>query len=356
MNFYLFFNVVLIMIFGFVSSYTDIKHSKIYNKHILLFVIIALTFNVLYFTLINKTDNLGYSYLEKLLINAFIALLVSYLLYASKIWAAGDSKAFFLFNLLTPLEFYEKGFSVFFWGFTILMNIFAIALIYIILDTFYHLAMEYYGTKRISLPRQIAINKDTFVLGFMRVLFAIVSAYLFNYLVLNFFVDIFESNAAFIQLIYFIALIMVLRKTESLKRLTLYILSEVFILLVLNFTYNRIFFVAGVLNYKVVLVVLLLILLRYFSGKFDYKEITIDQLKAGMVLSISDILLLSKANMKEVPEYGSRLTSDEVLKIKEFVNKKVKTNSFTIVRKIPFAPILFLGVIAQLIFREYIFL
>ena len=74
------------------------------------------------------------SYVGQIVVNAGIALCVSYLFWTINFWPAGDAKLFTLFVFLLPLHYYWKNYLPFFPAITFLVNVFVCA--YVMLAAF----------------------------------------------------------------------------------------------------------------------------------------------------------------------------------------------------------------------------
>jgi len=144
---YLFLPVLFLI--GLITSYQDFKEGKIKNKWIILGLVWGLGIYVLclIWTLIvpylsqifsKELTFILPSYILKVLINSAIALIVGYLLWYFNLWSAGDAKLFFVFSLLLPLKYYWKTALPYFPSFSLLINIFIPALIFLVGQNFFY--------------------------------------------------------------------------------------------------------------------------------------------------------------------------------------------------------------------------
>ncbi len=125
--------VVFLLLFGAYISYLDVKTQKIKNVHVLLILIVALTYHVL---LLFFGKSLGLSEnITPLALNAFIAFVVAFAMYLARLWAAADAKFYFALVLCLPLFFYRKVDVDFYPSIALLINAY-IAAFFVILAEF----------------------------------------------------------------------------------------------------------------------------------------------------------------------------------------------------------------------------
>jgi Flp pilus assembly protein protease CpaA len=120
--------LLLLTIFGLVTSYTDIKEGKIKNIWIVVMILAALIAN----TFVTRT------FIEKTresLVNAGLALLFAFFLWYFGFWTAGDGKLFFAYSLLLPITIYKYGIIQHFPSFVLIINAFTPVAIYLIITS-----------------------------------------------------------------------------------------------------------------------------------------------------------------------------------------------------------------------------
>jgi Flp pilus assembly protein protease CpaA len=93
--------------FGVLTSYTDIKYKRAYNKTILAFIAIGIGIQT-------ASVILDTTIFPHTMANFVMTVAVSLLFYALKIWAAGDAKVFIAMVLLIPLPMYMLGDEILF--------------------------------------------------------------------------------------------------------------------------------------------------------------------------------------------------------------------------------------------------
>lgn len=88
--------------------------------------------------------------------------------------------------------------------------------------------------------------------------------------------------------------------------------------------------------------VLVMMWATWIAGKYVYQEIPTDQVKAGMILSRSTIVLLLPSKVKGLSKESfedlrSRLSEEEAAAGRRWKTSKYGRDTVLIVRKIPFA-------------------
>src|SRR3989344_8915751 len=114
-----------IILFGVLSSRSDIKYGKIFNKHIIIFLLIGFILNLLLvFFYYFEGIPINYSYLVELIVSSCLSLIIGILLWLIGFWTPGDAKLFFTYSFLIPLSIYNIGYVHYFPQFNLLVNTF----------------------------------------------------------------------------------------------------------------------------------------------------------------------------------------------------------------------------------------
>ena len=98
-------------------------------------------------------------------------------------------------------------------------------------------------------------------------------------------------------------------------------------------------------SYALVLVVMFT---TWIASKYSYESIPTTEVKPGMVLSKSTVILFGPSRVKGLPQNSyedlrSRLTEDEAAAVCRWATSKYGKPSVVIIRKIPFATFIALG-------------
>lgn len=335
---------IIAVILGVVSTITDFKNKKIYNKNIIYALMASL------FIYIVLWKQITVQYITNYCINIIISVIISFSFYYFKIWSAGDAKLFLAIIIIIPYNIYNVEKTNLFPALYLLIIIFSIGFFYVVLET---LVLWVKDKKRIQVfklkiknIKQIIIN---YFMGYFVILFI-------NNITLKFVPDFRINNGGFMLICNMLILFFLYRIIKE-KRKALIIMS---LFLIANLTY---YFIFGLriyaINLKMFVFVLSIMLFRSFAEKYNYEEIRIENLKPRMILSFESVLKFYSSRVKGLPHStdettDSRLTTNEVNSIKRWSKTKKGQDTIIIVRHMPFAPFILIGEIIFFIFRLFI--
>lgn len=335
---------IIAVILGVVSTITDFKNKKIYNKNIIYALMASL------FIYIVLWKQITVQYITNYCINIIISVIISFSFYYFKIWSAGDAKLFLAIIIIIPYNIYNVEKTNLFPALYLLIIIFSIGFFYVVLET---LVLWVKDKKRIQVfklkiknIKQVIIN---YFMGYFVILFI-------NNITLKFIPD-FRINNGGLMLICNMLILFFLYRIIKGKRKALIIMS---LFLIANLTY---YFIFGLriyaINLKMFVFVLSIMLFRSFAEKYNYEEIRIENLKPRMILSFESVLKFYSSRVKGLPHStdettDSRLTTNEVNSIKRWSKTRKGQDTIIIVRHMPFAPFILVGEIIFFIFRLFI--
>lgn len=337
---------IIAIILGIISSITDFKNKKIYNKNIILAVIVSIfTYAVLW-------NQIELIYIKNYLINLGIGVVISFLFFYFKIWAAGDAKLFLAIVIMIPYELYEVETNNVFPGLYLLIMIFSVAFIYVFFETVYLWIKDKQKLKKI---KELELGKEKikefiirYFMGYFIILFI-------NNITLKFFTEFKTNNAGLMLICNMLTLFFIYRVIREEKQL----LMVTFIFIVANILYYALF---GLdiysINIKIFILIFLIMMFRNISEKYNYEEIKVEDLKPRMILSFESVLKFYSSRIKGLPQSttettDSRLTEKEVECIKRWSKSKKGKKTIVIVRHMPFAPFILFGEILFFIFKLY---
>ncbi|MBD3155368.1 MAG: hypothetical protein GF368_01805 [Candidatus Aenigmarchaeota archaeon] len=339
--------VSIIIIFGIWTSYTDIKYGKIKNITILFLLILGFLVNTfLTRSLVNS--------IFLFLVNSGLSLIIGFLMWNFGLWSAGDAKLFFAFSFLLPLGIYKSSAIEFFPSFTILINTFVPAGIFLFLYSISRMKSEYLKREiKSTLSFKRALRTFLFTMGYLSIL--IILQNLWNL----------EVGLIF-QLLFMFLFFEIINKLE--KKV---IESSFLIVVVLGFLiYPKEF-----LNYSFLRRLILIFI--FFQGirllitclnNFVFsKKIKIDDLKPGMILSenirkigekystesttlLTYFDIIKHVQKKASADFKGKLSEKDVKRLKNLKKlNELNFDSVKVVETIPFAPFMFLGVLVTYI-------
>ncbi len=119
---YLFLPMILFL--GLITSYEDLKTGKIRNIWIKLSLVYGLGANLVLLLLMHAAEKGDYSYFVEIGTGALLCLVVGFVLWWAGFWNAGDAKILAVYSLLIPLGTYRYGYTPYFPSFSIIINTF----------------------------------------------------------------------------------------------------------------------------------------------------------------------------------------------------------------------------------------
>ncbi len=330
---------------GIVSSISDFRNKKIYNKYIIISIIASIMTYVFFFKQIDRI------YIKNFAINFIISCLVSFAFFYFKIWAAGDAKLFIAIIFMIPFELYEVSLRNYFPGLYVLIYVFSIAFIYVLLETivlFVGDKNKFEGIKKyfVNVKHNVGNGCIDFLMGYSFIL-------TINNCLSIFVNDFYNNNGELLFISNTLILLFVYRLIKARKnRIIVLIISSIVNIIHICIT--------GIFKYSVnsvfMLVIIIIIIFRNISEKYNYKTIDVKDLKERMILSYGSVLSFYGSRVKGLPHYtdestDSRLSETEVESIKRWSNTSKGMNTITIVRHMPFAPFILAGEILFFVSR-----
>ncbi len=378
-NFYIAILLTFFIYFGFLLSKKDWEENKIPNKIIIKAIKVGVLIHSLMFilTLLSIFGPVKYFfyspdiyYFLNILTNSFFSLLISYLLWKLRFWAAGDAKMFFALSILFPLTFYKYTELPFFLGMTTLINVFLMAALFIFAKAlFYYIKNIIFWIQK---PKDLYSyfipafkkNKISYILTPLSLVLVFFVFFRLNSYIKNYFLDVFlkedlSSVGRYLLPVFFLFIFP--RVKEKLKKN--YLIPVIFIL-VLGFdlyTINslneyKIIISQTIRNILIFVVILGLVdsISSYYIKNKDTKSIKTKDLKEEMMLSDESLKELGQKDYfkKIEPIYPEGLSCEQVEEIIE--NTKNKEEEVFIYAPRIFAHWIFLGYLFTLIFGQSI--
>ena len=335
------------LIIGILATITDFREKKIYNKTIIYGVIVSF---ILYIVMWKQIDM---ELIKNYVINLSISILISFLFFYFKIWAAGDAKLFIAMIIMIPFELYEVDLSNIFPGIYLLIIIFSIAFLYVVMETIFLWAKD---SEKFQKLKTIKFNIKTikdwlekYFMGYFIIL-------LINNIIYLLFPTFQEKNGALMLVCNMLILIFIYRIIQNKKQTiivtTISIIFNIIYYIIMKFNIYQI-------NIKMFIIVISIMIFRDISEKYNYECIKIENLKLRMILSYGSVLKFYSSRIKGLPKHttettDSRLTNDEVNSIKRWSKSSKGDDSIVVVRHMPFAPFMLIGEIIFWVLHLYI--
>ena len=323
---------ILLFIFVGICIITDCRHSIVPNK-----IVVCAFFSFLILDIICYLFFARQFFID-FLINLALIAVVSLILYAYHIWAAGDCKLMLACALGIPGRLYTV------WpigkasGFVIFIIIFSTAFVFLVFESIvlriknkqFKIAFH-----RINLLRMlVAYFTTVFALlcidGLLRVLFQ----------------EINQDQILSIAINFIIVLTLIhIRDKMSTTKLVYLLICTSITYFVLSST--GIILMSFSISVKSFILVFALMFLRIFAEEYNYRTIPVEDLKPGQILSTATVLQFAQSRITGLPkntteDLRSRLTQEEVYSIQKWSKSKMGSQYLIIVRKIPF--VIFMGI------------
>ena len=137
-----------VLVFGILSSRSDMAHGLVRNRLVLAFSCLGLLLN-----LVHGIGEQGYFLVY--FSNAAVTFILGFSLWHAGFWSAADAKMLSAYSLLLPLEVYQLGFSAFFPSQLILFNTFVPVFLVMFLRVFTNVSLAdiRHVLSRVTVPR-----------------------------------------------------------------------------------------------------------------------------------------------------------------------------------------------------------
>ncbi len=332
--------VILAHILCLITSITDIRENRISNKVLIIFGIIGIILNIAQYVL--QTHIIWNVYF----INLTLVVVFSLLLYIFHIWAAGDSKLLIVMGLLIPANYCIINHQMVPWCVLVVALSFGISFLYLIAESLW---LFFKDRSSFSLAN-VKKNIRTFLIAYARnIIYISLVLKLEDYFAMEWF-----NNHSFVMLGINISVILLVSSLEVMKKL-----YSMLIALVLSLAFSLYsgewFLNISRLKYYVLIIVIMLI--RVMISEYNYKTIPTSEVRKGMILSGFTTIFMSKSKIQNLPgisheDMRSRLTNEEAEAVVKWGNSKGGLKEVQIVRKIPYAIFIFIGLIIYSIIWE----
>lgn len=346
----LWFFLPVVLLLGFVTSYTDIKKGKIRNMHIILALLyILISYSIIIFYYNSSGIPIRFSYIFDLGLNMLIALIFGFVAWHFKVWSAADGKLFLAYSGLVPLTAYSNTYFAYFPSFVLLINTFFPIFIYYAIKSVFFTGfkdkVDFF--KRIKVGMVTVLILNVFWITWISRLVAV----------------FIKTDIGFLgNILIMMSIILFIRRVATVWKISLPLS-----LLRIVFDYSYVFtleFLWQFIAYSIILISIFFVLM--FSGNLYTRVVDIKYLRSGMILS--DHIYCEKGKYKKVDELeafellergivkkkdwlrisksGEGLTEEDIEKIKKLKRcKKLDFSNIGVVQMLPFSPFLFLGVI-----------
>ncbi|MBE5837956.1 prepilin peptidase [Butyrivibrio sp.] len=332
--------VILAHVLCLITSITDIRENRISNKLLIVFGIIGIILNVAQYIL--KTHIIWNVYF----VNLTLVVVFSLLLYIFHIWAAGDSKLLIVMGLLIPANYCIINHQMIPWCVIVVALSFGISFLYLIAESLW---LFFKDRSSFSLDN-VKKNIRVFLIAYARnIIYISLVLKLEDY----FAKEWFETHSI-VMLGINISIILLVSSLEIMKKW--YSMLIALALSVAFSLYSEEWFL-NISRLKYYALIIIIMLIRVMISEYNYKTIPTSEVKKGMILSGFTTIFMSKSKIPDLPgisheDMRSRLTKEEAEAVVKWGNSKGGLKEVQIVRKIPYAIFIFIGLIIYSIIWE----
>lgn len=343
-----------IICLGILTTYTDLKESRIRNKHIVAALVYALIAYSIFVFLNLGTIRIGY-FIE-LLIMCALSLTTGFILWYVGLWTAGDAKLFLAYSTLIPLSVYNYGHMPYFDSTNILINTFIPIFLFLFISLLF----------KTSLKQKLFFLKKSFVPK--QVIMLIVFLFAFGWIIKLMFL------LTRIPVDYFLTMFILFILVTFFERVTSLSMFKIILLIgALRFFFDSsVFTLSFWINF--LSIVLAFVILRFFvlcMGFYYFtKEVDIKLLEPGMLPAESvykegreykkqELILYSLFSYLEekskkrdyvIEPMSEGLTEKNIKELKK-LEKRSGFEHLRVQQTIQFAPYMFLGAILTILFK-----
>jgi hypothetical protein len=325
--------LIPVAVLGILTSYEDIRFGKIRNIYTFGFFISAILANIFLFALGIASSQ----YFISTMINTIIALAVSFCLWWTRVWSAGDAKLFTAYSALVPLVYYSNNDVSYFPSMIVLINTF-VPVFLVNLVTM------------IGALREIKISAKE--IGAM-----VLAVFGLSWLS-RIIVTIFGLSANYVSIIVLTYLLFWLIKKIRLTKSNnlIFMVSLCLLRIIVDRTIFSLDFLKMFIIITVGFGIITLVMRKTFDALY-VKQIKSGSLKQGMVIEKGIIKNKTKFSIENgaekqkdylVESTPEGLTKADIDLIKKNL-KKLEFKTIPVLKTIPFAPLLFFGVIITII-------
>ncbi len=321
------------LFFGGYCAYTDLKRGIVPNKLILTGLLLGLVLHVAYL-LCGAAP-----YYPYWLYNMLVADGIAFGMYFGKMWAAGDAKLFMMMFFLVPTRLLDGG--TLSHSIVSYIFIFVPSLFWMVGDSFVRIIRREKWKKQ-------HFSVKSFFSGFV---FIVIETTAFHSLWIWLFPDLADQQALF-----FAALMMAYAYfcgTLSVMRRWYVVVGHALVILVM-WLCNKWSFTLP--QWSTYLIMAGVFVLQRFCSLYNYQQIASGQAKVGMIPAAETVIVFQMSKVKYLPtdpseELTAKITEEEAAAIRRWETSAQGKPTIWIVRKVPFAIMIYIGFVGWILFR-----
>ncbi len=339
--------LLIVLYAGINATITDLKSSIISNRLIIRMLLLSGVLALLYYVFFAR------DLISLYLINLLCTMVFAFFFYGYHLWAAGDSKLLILIMAALPARvYYQNPFGPF-PGFFVILLTFSLAFICTVIDSI-HQGIKEKNLFRwsIQMPRFRDLAESYF--------FMVGSMTLINIGLMNLFGYFIAISGFLITALDFLIVLTIIQLRMKISSKILRISTVLmWVLIVIIQGTDILKLVRSRLDFRVWMIVLVVMLLRMLSEKYNYQKMDVDELKPRMIPSAHSVMLFQRSRVKGLPtcmteDLRARLDETQLEAIRRWKNTKNGKDFIVIVRKIPFAIYISIGTLLFLLIEIFL--
>ena len=319
------------------ASYTDVKFGIIPNRMLMCAMGTGIVVNLVYSFVTSG------AYLTEYLSNVALLSVFALLLYALRLWAAGDSK------LLIAVAFCLPGRFLTFWDIGMFASFSIVAIAFITAFIFVLGESVVLGIRNQDLFKSLpAFDFPRYACSY---LFTVAATTVFFVLFQRIVPRVFAEHGFMLMAVDLVVVLVLMQLRNRFQLRTLWVAAAVMWVAVLALIFSGNVVVLPHLNLFAWALTLLVSFACVLAGKYGYQEVPTSTVQAGMILSAGTVLSFRLSRVKGLPsglseDLTCRLSGDEAASVRRWERSAHGKPCVTIVRKLPFALFIGIGTVA----------
>ena len=329
-----------LIIICIIVTKTDLKTGIISNKIVVGMGLLPVIINCIGITL----EKGWFQYIN----NASVIIIIAVMLYSLHIWAGGDCKLMILISLASPPSMYWDLYSQSSTLWYIYAFTFSFGFIYVCFENIKFLVKD----RTVMDKRELLLELKRGIFRYIRTivyLTALGHVYIFC-------IYPYVKLPTLLYAVCCLAVVFIITRMKIMKSICVMACIAVLDGIAFIFTGN----LAVNKTWYVYVIVIFFMLFRAASHRFNYEDIKTELVKKGMILSQESSVILQNSRVKGLPGVSdetlkSRLTEAEAEAIVRWKSSKYGQEYVRIVRKVPFAIYITLGLICYYVLGSVFF-
>jgi len=363
-----------IALLGAIVTYEDLRYGKIRNRLLLISLCVGVAWNawLVVEARLGWNDFVpaeqAFAYLRAVGLDVLVSLLLGFVMWLLRLWAAGDAKLFAVLTLLLPLRFYRHNLLAYFPSFVLFFNTFIVFFLLLTLEFVVKLVARFFERRLYRQHGALwALFRDKVAarpLATLKLVVGLLVIFLIVKWIRFFLRDWIWEGVHLNKTMMFVVLFLVMEPLRDFFRKPWVFFSGVTGLCV-SFAYwafvGDFLAIRDVVSMSVFVVLLIVFKALYdlYTDAFDVREVMAVELTPGTVLSDAQLAELKKDSTFNNERFGTMeadgLSALQVEVLVTWLVKNKPDERVEVCNTIPFTPGIVLGTLATVIFSGYVF-